>query len=321
MADNEPVRPNLARVMAAITDHDETWWDRNLPFDVRCLIVSNSRVTIHPDDDWCATITHQSPAEAWEALVSRGVIGDESLDARRSFQCERCGGSDRVYDIHKSTLDGLFRYASGSVACGDVVALVAADTVARATDDTQVIGMVTGIASDTTCIVRAVESSTKTCRACDGRKSVDYPATFRDVVALASAWKSILAAEELTRETCARLAPWDVKQCERIVWRVEAIDGASAMEPEGWPLFGNEAHNNHSVDGASWNDRFRQLEDAGEPFAWWRAHVETWSRGDGRMRGVESPHAPVLAILLSGLQLTSIEGGVASLRCPPIGSP
>jgi hypothetical protein len=308
-------RPLLARTMATITDRDEAWWDRNKPTNAASLFVSNSRVAIRPDNDWCATITHQSPAEAWEALVSRGVLGEEALDTRRSFACEDCGGecsrrgeSVAVHADYNNEID--------SVSIGDRVSLGRrSDTVVRsASDRSLTVGIVVGIVSPTRCVVRTLSYTFFPCRACGGRGLDTCPLSFSAIVSVSSAWPSILAAEAIARESCARLAKWGVKPCEKIVWSIAAIVDDDVHG--GWPQRAHE----HSVGSERWNDIVERYRADGEPFPWWRAHVETWSLDDPRTRGVESQHAPILTILRSGLQVDRIGNGTVTMKCPPIGS-
>lgn len=326
-------RPLLARVMATITDRDEAWWDRSKPTNAANLFVSDSHVTIHPDDDWCATITHRSPAEAWEALVSRGVLGEEALDARRSFVCADCvGEGGRRGEGVAFHID--YNNERDSVSIGDRVSLgQRSDTVVRsASDRSLAIGMVVGIVSPTRCMVRTSSYAFSQCRQCVGRGTDARPLSLSAVVSIASAWPSILAAEELVREACHRLVPWGKTPCETVEWRTgdfwkqsvggwpSGMDGPDVVTAGLWPNRWADPSVGPTSDRENlWYASEERFLNNGDGLSWWRAHVETWDREDARSRGVDSPHAPVLSIFESGLGMDVISFGRVRLACPKVG--
>lgn len=73
-----------------------------------------------------------------------------------------------------------------------------------------------------------------TCTCGGVERSKDTPGTIPDIVAWASLGPAaILRAEELARETVARLRPWGCPQTERVVWRVgerRSVYGAAWVE-------------------------------------------------------------------------------------------
>lgn len=327
-------RPLLARTMATITDRDEAWWDRSKPTNAASLFVSDSHVTIHPDDDWCATITHRSPAEAWEALFVRGVIGEEAFDARREFVCSSCagGGGKRGDSVDVNTT---FSNDRNSVSVGDRVSLdVSRGKVSRTTRGNEYasIGIVVDTTSETKCVVRNVSTVVFACKVCRGGGTTASPSSFPDVVSIASAWPSILAAEELVREACHRLVPWGKTPCETVEWRTgdfwkqsvggwpSGMDGPDVVTAGLWPNRWADPSVGPTSDRENlWYASEERFLNNGDGLSWWRAHVETWDREDARSRGVDSPHAPVLSIFESGLGMDVISFGRVRLACPKVG--
>lgn len=134
---------------------------------------------------WHNSLTVGNPAEAWEALESRGLLPPGTVgDARRRFvaPCDACNGEGRVVEYDPRARATVVR--NGRVgyvpctACGD----------AR--------------------------------RRGPGTVLAPHPACVRDACLLAGDWPGVLAAEALATEACARLAPWGFPRPRAVAWRV-----------------------------------------------------------------------------------------------------
>ena len=297
-------RPALASALATVTDRPVGHWIAELrspAFRGRWEIETyyGPRILWRVETDFgrkttarrSALLTITDPAEALEALIARGVLPPSFAgDALRWFWCDRCNGKG----------SGEWR--------NDVA-------------------------------IRCAAGAEK--RGCGGRHWPN-PRTILDLLAWASLGAdAITRAEQLARETVTRLRPWGVRppvetattpdgqevECEkpwRVVWKVTAEVRTNIT---GWPVGPQNVHDDaedrYEVVNrwhAARKARARIDETMHETLAaWYEAHTELWPRGEGEARGVESPHAPVAALLRMGLALDAIDGDALVLVCPPLG--
>lgn len=283
-------RPALAEVLASLSDCDALWWQR--------LIDRGWTVEIRNDAHGPTVRGHvfedlprwhiADPAAALEKLTTDGVLPQSwAGDVSRAFWCEACDGKGGVHIKSHTEFHDDWDW------CGTCAA-----------EDPNVTGSY--VADGTT----------------------GAPATLPDLVAWASLGAAtILAAEQLARETAARLRPWGVRppvetattpdggEVEReapwrIVWKVGAI--REAFDVGGWP-------SSHRVNGVTathaWADAARAARLMRDPFEWWTAHVESWPTDDPR----PCPHEPALALLRMGLALDAITDDALVVVVPPLG--
>ncbi len=94
-----PSRPQLAPVLAALTDTDVAVWQEQLTPGVFALVTATDvgLFWVHADGSWLPTdspgdvpLTVASVADAWEVLVARGLI-PHGYAGR--FVCWRCNGA------------------------------------------------------------------------------------------------------------------------------------------------------------------------------------------------------------------------------------
>ena len=229
-------------------------------------------------------------AEAWETLATANVIPSEVIgDPQRAFACSSCDGNGMVHSVRRRRL----------VPCSDC-----GEACPMCDGSGEVLRPYSG-------------DDTESCSDCGGDGCAErvslgtfpHPATLHDVVAMASRWASVTAAEELAREVRARLPPWALfPPCERVVWRVGKFTDDIAR---GWPQHAS----NHDLGPMPWEDTVERHHRRGDRFPWWAAHVETWR--DAR----PCPHAPMLELLRSGFGVDAFEATANYLVCPLVHAP
>lgn len=132
-----PLRPALADVLAVLTDTQPLQWS---PESYRVTSVTSRWVgRRHPPRgmgvDGGVPLAITDPAEAFEALIARGVLPD-ACDVRRAWACDECNvtaGCARIQGSsfrhpHPSTIPALVAWASLGTA-----AILRAEELARAT--------------------------------------------------------------------------------------------------------------------------------------------------------------------------------------------
>ncbi len=307
MGDSTPIeRPALAQVLATVTDRPVGHWIAELhspAFRAGWQVVETAR-KLPPRVWWQVEVDFGTkrttpraeplaitdPAEALETLCQRGVLPVSFVgNVSRAWWCSVCNGRG----------DGVWR---DDVACSCAAG--------------------------------------KDRRGCGGRHW-PQPRTIADLLAWASLGAETIArAEHLARTTAERLRPWGVRppvetattpdghtvpheRPWRVVWRVAAEVRTNIG---GWPAGPQSVHDGEDrlAAVARWhksrNARSRRDETTHETLAtWYETHAELWPCEEDEARGVESPHAPVAALLRMGLAFDSIEGDALALVCPPLG--
>ena len=163
------------------------------------------------------------------------------------------------------------------------------------------------------------------CGNCRGRGTTKSPTNYMDLLSWATLGRDqIDRAEGLVREVSARLAPWGILPCTRVVWRIDGVDlwDHNRHYRSGWPV-GPQCVLDSSVlkaphTGPDIGDFARariRAEGRGVPVhtAWWAAWVEMWPPNDPR----KCPHEPMLALRLMGLSIDSFQGGNVHLAVSP----
>ena len=247
----EIARPSLAQVLATVTDRPvghwiaelkspafRGWWEivsrtftARLWWDVE---TDFGRKTTQPRD---VPLTITDPAEALEALVTRGVLPPSFAgDAARWFWCSRCARQGWQ--------------SAAPVACvcesGGTVPSSILDLLAWASLGADAITRAEQLAREAATRLRpwGVRPPVETATTPDGL-CVECDAPWRVV--------------------------WKVTHQRHVI----LVGGKPREHVRGWPITANDPTDDQDVD-AAWLRLHAQARRDGDPHPWWAAHVAAW---------------------------------------------
>ena len=293
-------RPALASVLATVTDRPVGHWIAELKspaFRGGWEILGREsaarlwwrvetdfgRKTTQPRD---VPLTITDPAEALEALVTRGVLPPSFAgDASRAWWCSICKGKRTAYSVQSIRPTEVVLASPDPVPCfcvGELPRLL--DFLAWASLGGDAITRAEQLAREAATRLRpwGVRPPVETATTPDG-----------------------CAVE------CEK--PW------RVVWKVThqrhviLVGGKPREHVRGWPITANDPTDDQDVD-AAWLWLHAQARRGGDPHPWWAAHVAAWPTD-----APPCPHEPVLSLLRAGIGFDAIDGDALVLVCPPLG--
>lgn len=210
-APKPPERPALAAALAALTGVPaEDFPDRRVSLTGAGVFRAPQSF---PGLETFAPWTTTDPAEAWEILVTAGLLGE---DPRRTF------------DVYAHVVDGeIYRAPDGSVRIPGGTAGFEVRAIAEPGADEVQWAIRRGALGRKVAIPRlllergrGIDVVTESLRSI--ARQWPHPATIPDLVAVASLGPTVLGAEELCAKVAGELATLGlaVAPCERVVWRV-----------------------------------------------------------------------------------------------------